>query len=54
VPLVVAGNLPGHEIEYPMAFVILGGSATATFLNLFLLPPLYGMIENVAHVDEEA
>ncbi|MDH5333202.1 MAG: efflux RND transporter permease subunit, partial [Thermoleophilia bacterium] len=25
VPLVVAGRIPGHEIEYPMAIVILGG-----------------------------
>src|SRR5262245_17063838 len=28
VPLVISGNLPGHEIEYPMAVVILGGFAT--------------------------
>jgi CzcA family heavy metal efflux pump len=41
VPLVTAGNLPGHEIEYPMAVVILGGLATSTVLNLFLLPPIY-------------
>jgi Cu/Ag efflux pump CusA len=41
VPLVVAGNRPGHEIEYPMAAVILGGLATSTALNLFLLPPIY-------------
>ncbi|HVX61068.1 MAG TPA: efflux RND transporter permease subunit [Pirellulales bacterium] len=41
VPLVAGGNLPGHEIEYPMAVVILGGLATSTLLNLFLLPPIY-------------
>ncbi len=41
LPIVVAGNLPGHEIEYPMAVVILGGLATSTALNLFLLPALY-------------
>ncbi len=41
VPLVLAGNKPGHEIEYPMAAVILGGLATSTILNLFLLPPIY-------------
>ncbi len=40
-PLIVGGNLPGHEIEYPMAVVILGGLATSTLLNLFLLPPIY-------------
>ena len=41
VPLVINGNLPGHEIEYPMAVVILGGLITSTVLNLFLLPPIY-------------
>jgi Cu/Ag efflux pump CusA len=41
VPLVVGGNRPGYEIEYPMAVVILGGLVTSTILNLFLLPPLY-------------
>jgi Cu/Ag efflux pump CusA len=41
VPLVIAGNLPGHEIEHPMAVVILGGLATSTLLNLFVLPSLY-------------
>jgi CzcA family heavy metal efflux pump len=41
VPLIVGGNKPGHEIEYPMAVVILGGLITSTILNLFLLPPLY-------------
>ena len=41
VPLVVNGNLPGHEIEYPMAVVIIGGLVTSTLLNLFLLPPIY-------------
>ncbi len=41
VPLVINGNLPGHEIEYPMAVVIIGGLVTSTLLNLFLLPPIY-------------
>jgi Cu/Ag efflux pump CusA len=41
VPLVIAGNLPGHEIEYPMAFVILGGLTTSTIMNLLVLPALY-------------
>jgi len=41
VPLVVAGNLPGHEIEHPMAVVILGGLFTSTLLNLFVVPSLY-------------
>ncbi len=41
VPLVVAGAIPGNEIEHPMAIVILGGLITATLLNLFILPSLY-------------
>jgi Cu/Ag efflux pump CusA len=40
-PLVVYGNQPGQEIEYPMAIVILGGLTTSTLLNLFVLPALY-------------
>jgi CzcA family heavy metal efflux pump len=40
-PLVIYGNKPGQEIEYPMAVVILGGLATSTLLNLFVLPALY-------------
>lgn len=41
MPLVVYGNLPGQEIEYPMAVVILGGLVTSTLLNLFIVPALY-------------
>ncbi|HEX8930906.1 MAG TPA: efflux RND transporter permease subunit [Actinomycetota bacterium] len=41
VPLVLNGNIPGHEIEHPLAIVILGGLFTSTLLNLFVVPPLY-------------
>jgi Cu/Ag efflux pump CusA len=41
VPLVIAGELPGHEIEHPLAVVILGGLFTSTLLNLFVVPSLY-------------
>lgn len=41
LPLVVLGDLPGHEIEHPMAVVILGGLVTSTLLNLFVVPSLY-------------
>lgn len=41
VPLVIAGNIPGQEIEYPMALVILGGLVTSTLLNLLVVPTLY-------------
>ena len=39
--IVVGGNKPGHEIEHPLAVVILGGLVTSTILNLFLMPALY-------------
>jgi Cu/Ag efflux pump CusA len=41
VPLAIAGNLPGHEVEHPLAIVILGGLITSTLLNLFVVPSLY-------------
>jgi CzcA family heavy metal efflux pump len=41
VPLAVAGNIAGQEIEYPMAIVILGGLITSTLLNLLIVPALY-------------
>ncbi|MCB9265590.1 MAG: efflux RND transporter permease subunit [Lewinellaceae bacterium] len=41
LPLVIAGNVPGHEIELPMAIVILGGLLTSTLLNLLVIPLLY-------------
>ena len=47
VPLVVNGDLPGHEIEHPMALVILGGLVTSTLLNLLVLPVLYAQVGGV-------
>jgi len=41
LPLIIAGNIPGQEIEYPMAIVILGGLVTSTLLNLLVVPTLY-------------
>jgi Cu/Ag efflux pump CusA len=41
VPLVARGSIPGHEIEHPLAVVILGGLVTSTLLNLFVVPSLY-------------
>lgn len=41
LPIVVSGNRPGQEIEYPMAITILGGLTTSTILNLFFLPAMY-------------
>ena len=51
VPLIVSGDLPGHEIEYPMAFVILGGLTTSTLLNLLVVPAVFarwGRVSDVA------
>ena len=41
VPLIVAGSIPGQEIEHPMAVVILGGLVASTLINLFVVPSLY-------------
>ena len=41
VPLLLAGNIAGQEIEYPMAIVIMGGLICSTLLNLFVVPSLY-------------
>ncbi|QDT66632.1 efflux RND transporter permease subunit [Calycomorphotria hydatis] len=41
IPIIFGGNIPGHEIEYPMAFVILGGLTTSTLLNLLVVPTFY-------------
>jgi Cu/Ag efflux pump CusA len=41
IPLVIAGQIPGNEIEHPMAVVIVGGLVTSTLLNLFVVPSLY-------------
>lgn len=41
LPLVLGGQRPGHEVEYPLAVVILGGLVTSTLLNLFVIPSLY-------------
>jgi CzcA family heavy metal efflux pump len=41
IPLAVSGDLPGNEIQSPMAKVILGGLLTSTFLNLIVVPVVY-------------
>ena len=52
LPIVVSGNKPGQEIEYPMAVVILGGLVTSTILNLFFLPMLYWRFGQSKHRTE--
>jgi len=41
IPLALRGDLPGNEIQSPMAKVILGGLLTSTFLNAFIIPIIY-------------
>ncbi len=41
IPLALGGDLPGNEIQSPMAKVILGGLITSTFLNAFVVPIVY-------------
>jgi CzcA family heavy metal efflux pump len=48
IPLVIAGSIPGNEIEHPMAVVILGGLVTSTLINLFVVPSLYLRFANKA------
>lgn len=51
LPIAIRSSQAGHEIEGPMAIVILGGLATSTVLNLLVLPTLalrYGQFEKPA------
>jgi Cu/Ag efflux pump CusA len=41
IPLAMGGDLPGNEIQSPMAKVILGGLLSSTLLNLFVVPIVY-------------
>ncbi|MCP9234722.1 efflux RND transporter permease subunit [Lewinella sp. JB7] len=44
IPLAIAGDLPGNEIQSPMAKVILGGLLTSTLLNILVVPVVYYLI----------
>ena len=41
IPMIIAGDKPGAEIQCPMAQVILGGLLTSTILSLIVIPILY-------------
>lgn len=45
IPMVIGGDLPGNEIQSPMAKVILGGLLTSTILNGFIIPVMYLLTE---------
>ena len=53
VPLAVQGDLPGNEIQSPMAKVILGGLLTSTLLNMYIVPIIYRMLKRRKTVKEE-
>lgn len=41
IPLAIQGDLPGNEIQSPMAIVIIGGLFTSTLLNMYIVPIIY-------------
>ncbi|HAC15849.1 MAG TPA: CusA/CzcA family heavy metal efflux RND transporter, partial [Bacteroidetes bacterium] len=50
IPLAMAGDLPGNEIQSPMAKVILGGLFTSTLLNIFIVPIAYSLINSKSEI----
>ena len=50
VPLVIGGHLPGKEILFPVATVILGGLVTATFAEFLIRPGLFWLCKPKVHV----
>ncbi|MDO9260656.1 MAG: efflux RND transporter permease subunit, partial [Flavobacteriaceae bacterium] len=46
IPLAMKGDLPGNEIQSPMAQVILGGLLTSTLLNIYIVPIVYSILNN--------
>lgn len=53
IPLALAGDLPGNEIQSPMAKVILGGLLSSTLLNLFIVPTVYFMANQKTETHEK-
>lgn len=41
IPLALGGEMPGNEIQSPMAVVMLGGLVSSTLLNIFIIPLIY-------------
>ena len=50
IPMALTGDLPGNEIQSPMAKVILGGLITSTLLNVFIIPIMYYLISHKKRV----
>lgn len=54
IPLAVQGDLPGNEIQSPMAKVIVGGLLTSTLLNMYIIPIIYKMLHKESPKKEVA
>lgn len=54
IPLAVGYDLPGNEIQSPMAQVMLGGLLTSTLLNLVVIPVIYVKFGNKNHKTSES
>jgi CzcA family heavy metal efflux pump len=54
IPLALASDLPGNEIQSPMAKVILGGLFTSTLLNIFIVPLVYYITNLTTENDQKA
>ena len=46
IPLAIAGDKPGNEIQSPMAVVILGGLLSSTLLNVYVVPVVYTLMNS--------
>ena len=53
IPLALGGELPGNEIQSPMAKVILGGLFSSTLLNGFIVPIMYLITNKNTKIEEE-
>ena len=53
IPLAMKGDLPGNEIQSPMAQVILGGLLTSTLLNIFIIPIVYSILNNRGFINQK-
>ncbi|MCU4190056.1 efflux RND transporter permease subunit [Flavobacterium sp. HXWNR29] len=53
IPLAIASDLPGNEIQSPMAKVILGGLLTSTLLNIFIVPVVYYLSNRKKETNEK-
>ncbi|WP_299577566.1 efflux RND transporter permease subunit [uncultured Sunxiuqinia sp.] len=54
IPLALAGDKPGNEIQSPMAIVILGGLLSSTLLNSYIVPIIYYLFQKKQDVKSES